>query len=509
VSVLFAQTYHEDCKEDLRSFFRQGSNFENLWLSESDTLFWDTSDVWIQKLTSAYILTWRFDSTYKERLYIIGFSERNLDGTLQFRSPKLITLNCENNNLLSLDVSNNTALEYLDCGLNNLMELDISHNINLEEVYCQHNNISLLDIWNNTLLSGIWCYNNNLSVLDVSNNLKLRVIDCANNNLSVLDVSNNTELYDFVCEGNNLSVLDVSNNDILENLQCSNNNLLSLDVSNNLELRILNCGDNNLSSLDVSNNTMLEKFNCGDNNLSVLDVSNNTELFIFGCARNNISELNISNGMELEYLECYDNRLKFSTLPILTAVKEELYIYFPQKVIVGGIKLHTDTVDLSSEYNINGHITNYSWYDITDGEEVEISLPTYNNGIFSFTEAYADKKLRCKMTNGQFPLLTLLYETEVIVSVLDTTIVTGLVVYPNPNYTEALITFMILESSSVIFEICDITGNIIYSVSDYYGSGEHTILLSTSDYLGGTYICRMLINGKQVGLKSFIVVKLN
>jgi len=35
---LIAQVYHEECKEDLRIFLRQGTNFEKLRLSEEDTL---------------------------------------------------------------------------------------------------------------------------------------------------------------------------------------------------------------------------------------------------------------------------------------------------------------------------------------------------------------------------------------------------------------------------------------------------------------------------------------
>jgi uncharacterized protein YjdB len=56
------------------------------------------------------------------------------------------------------------------------------------------------------------CKDNNLTSLDISNNLKLRSLYCANNYLTNLDISNNLELNELYCANNYLtSLVDTSN----------------------------------------------------------------------------------------------------------------------------------------------------------------------------------------------------------------------------------------------------------------------------------------------------------
>ena len=58
------------------------------------------------------------------------------------------------------------------------------------------------------------CDGNNLSSLDVSNNTHLLSLDCSDNNLSNLDLNNNTELSILRCSENNIKILDVRNTSI-------------------------------------------------------------------------------------------------------------------------------------------------------------------------------------------------------------------------------------------------------------------------------------------------------
>ena len=62
-------------------------------------------------------------------------------------------MNCMNNELTELDVSNNFALTYLLCSHNLLSTIDISNNLLLEYLACGSNNIKTLDISNNVSLS--------------------------------------------------------------------------------------------------------------------------------------------------------------------------------------------------------------------------------------------------------------------------------------------------------------------------------------------------------------------
>ena len=195
----------------------------------------------------------------------------------------LDTLLCYNNKLTSLDVSNNTALEYLRCAGNQLTSLDVSNNTALEDlILCGFrgggNLLTYLDVSHNTALTGLLCNYNQLTSLDVSNNTALTHLWCGINQLTSLDVSNNTALTRLWCQRNQLTSLDVSGCTALTGLLCDNNQLTSLDVSNNTALTNLNCEANQLTSLDVSNNTALTNLDCDTNQLTSLDVSNNTAL---------------------------------------------------------------------------------------------------------------------------------------------------------------------------------------------------------------------------------------
>jgi|GEM_PF-317731 len=236
-----------------------------------------------------------------------GQSIANLTGIEAF--VNIIELSCYNNQLTSLDLSNNTALTYLFCSNNPLSSLDLSNNTALETLDCSWNQLSNLDVGNNTALITLMCYNNQLSSLDLSNNTALIELFCNNNELTSLDVSNNTALGLLWCFDNQLSSLDVSNNTALTELYCDTNLLTSLNVSNNTALEGLACYDNQLSSLDVSNNTALTSLHCDNNQLSSLDLSNNTALTTLWCYNNQLSSLDVSNNTALTELFCNDNQL--------------------------------------------------------------------------------------------------------------------------------------------------------------------------------------------------------
>ena len=100
-------------------------------------------------------------------------------------------LNCDNNQLTSLDVSQNTALNYLFCILNTLTSLDVSQNTALTVLECRYNNITSLNVSQNTALNALFCNDNQLTSLDIRNGNNMNLTDgaCTNNpNLYCIDV---------------------------------------------------------------------------------------------------------------------------------------------------------------------------------------------------------------------------------------------------------------------------------------------------------------------------------
>lgn len=212
------------------------------------------------------------------------------------KNTSLTNLLCFNNQISSLNIANNTNLTYLDCNNNILNDLDVSKNVLLTSLYCNDNKLQNIDITKNISLKNFGCSSNQLISLDISKNTSLTYLTCFNNQLTSLDVSKNLFLTYFACSGNQLTQLDVTKNNSLTNLYCTSNRLTDLDLTNNKLLKELSCWNNQLTSLDVSKNTSLTLLFCDNNQISNLDVSQNTSLIIFSCSNNQLITLNLKNG---------------------------------------------------------------------------------------------------------------------------------------------------------------------------------------------------------------------
>ena len=133
---------------------------------------------------------------------------RSLRGIEQM--VNLTRLDVGNNELSSLDLTNNTALRWLNVGANGLSSLDLSSNTALTELRVSNNSLSSLDVSANTALTELSVAYNSLSSLDVSANTALTCLDVSfNTQLSSLDLTNNSEL----------RLLTIQNNPALINIQ--------------------------------------------------------------------------------------------------------------------------------------------------------------------------------------------------------------------------------------------------------------------------------------------------
>ena len=230
------------------------------------------------------------------------------------QNPDLISFRCDGNKLTSLDVSRNRELKALDCCLNKLGSLELSNNTELVELYCIDDQLSYIDVRNCPDLEIFYCYTNQLTSLDVSRNTKLHQLVCDENKLTSLDLSKNKELKTLNSGHNPLGTLDVSNNTALVELYCAENQLTSLDVSKNTELVELGAEKNALTTLDVSANKKLTELYCEENKLKTLDVSNNPNLVRFFCYNNGMTELKLGSHPKLEALLGEGN--KFTSLDV-------------------------------------------------------------------------------------------------------------------------------------------------------------------------------------------------
>ena len=80
-------------------------------------------------------------------------------------------------------------------------------------------------------LEDLYCMDNQLTSLDLSNNINLNYLNCENNQLISLDVSQNTSLFTLKCSYNQLISLNLSANINLDQVRCFSNQITSIDVS--------------------------------------------------------------------------------------------------------------------------------------------------------------------------------------------------------------------------------------------------------------------------------------
>ena len=149
-----------------------------------------------------------------------------------------------------------TALKWFRCNDNQLTTLDISQNTALTDLWCEGNLLTSLDISQNLALTFLACNNNLLTSLDISQNLLLSNLYCSNNSLSTLDVSQHSNLAFLECNSNQLTKINVSLNPLLQSLQCDSNLLICVNVKNgnNTNFWSFYARDNpNLTCIEVDN----------------------------------------------------------------------------------------------------------------------------------------------------------------------------------------------------------------------------------------------------------------
>lgn len=282
----------------------------------------------------------------------------NLTGIEYFTALK--TLNCDNNSITELNISENIMLEVLSCMNNRLTKLDVSRNTALKQLFCVQNQLTALDLGNNTQMEYMLCNRNKLTALDISKSTELIQLNCSDNQLTQLDVSQNTKLRYLDCQNNSFSdkadiiglgnlkpdrvTFDPQNN--IGSAECIIKDpafcaimlellykpsgykftaadvaeITSLDISRSgitdltgleyfTKLEFLIVWDNPLTQLDVSKNTALRELYCGLTQLTELDLSHNPALVTLSCTYNKLTTLDVSQNPALHDLYVEGNPL--------------------------------------------------------------------------------------------------------------------------------------------------------------------------------------------------------
>ena len=156
----------------------------------------------------------QLDLSKNPDIYYLNCSENQLEQLDVSHLKDLVMLNCSHNDLEQLDVRNSKFLETLYCSSNRLTELDadVAHKSRLVSVECQNNQLTSLILGQNKLLKKLNCANNQLTQLNLNNMNSLKELKCQNNQLTALDVSSSPNLTTLVLKNNHLTSLNLDNN---------------------------------------------------------------------------------------------------------------------------------------------------------------------------------------------------------------------------------------------------------------------------------------------------------
>ena len=235
-----------------------------------------------------------------QSLHLAYSSIHDLTGLEGFLSLDTLSISeLQNSDISYLDMSLVPWLKYLDCYNQNgqIDSINLSQNTDLQFLDASGNTITDLDLSNNTMLEYLTCNFNQISDIDLSNNLHLKDISMSNNSLTSLDLAFNDSLISLSCSGNAITELDLSNKPNLEFVFCEDNTLSVLELSNVPELVRVWCTGNQISELDVLNKPNLEQLMAGDNLLTSLDLSSCGSLIWIWLYSNQLFELNVANGL--------------------------------------------------------------------------------------------------------------------------------------------------------------------------------------------------------------------
>ncbi|OED35594.1 hypothetical protein AB832_06280 [Flavobacteriaceae bacterium (ex Bugula neritina AB1)] len=168
---------------------------------------------------------------------------------------------------------------------------------NITKLYVWQNQITSLDISQNTLLEDVQFYENEVADFTFNNNTSITNLRCNDNKLTALDISSLSNLTSINCSNNLLSTILFPSGNRLATIAVSNNQLTDLDVTNVTALEIIGFSDNPLTTIDLSSNTDLLNITAFNSMLQEIDLSSNNKLktvTFFGSQ--NLEKINIQNG---------------------------------------------------------------------------------------------------------------------------------------------------------------------------------------------------------------------
>ncbi len=209
-------------------------------------------------------------TSFATQAQIVNIPDPGFKSALLLASPGYFIAYNLAGDKVTIDINNNGEIEYSEAQLIYRLDVHGSFQINISNLTGIEAFINLIELE---------CWNNQITNLDVTQNINLTKLVCRVNSMTNLNVQGLTNLQILECNSNQLSSLDVTQNVNLNILKCDNNILTALDVTQNSNLNTLICAYNQLTTLDITQNIYLNSCFVNDNQLITIFAKNTNPNF--------------------------------------------------------------------------------------------------------------------------------------------------------------------------------------------------------------------------------------
>lgn len=331
---------------------------------------------------------------------VINFDGCYISQLKMAKMENLYYLNLDHNELEALDLTQQTALQYLTVADNPFNKSPMKLSTSMP-------NIKHLAIGQTGNVD---------PELNISNYPSLIIFDAyACKGLKSVDPSGCPELQRLSLDGTNISSLDISNNHFLTILNISDTNVEEIDLSD-LEFLQQFYADRQgsqtkLKKLDVSANRSLVYLFAAGNGLTEVDLTKNKYLQQLYLANNNLTHIDLSKNGELVNVILRNNYFTFATLPAPQDTWGQ-YDYYQNNMAIAKTVKVGDVLDFSDRVLREGTETTCAVFMVDEIElettQLDESYYKYENGKVTFLKA-PEKPVYLAFANSMFTEMQLDY----------------------------------------------------------------------------------------------------
>ena len=194
----------------------------SIWHTEINTLDLSLNNLKLINISSSAFTTFEDFSSQMELENIdVAFTDLSTLNTSIFQNLKKLKIN--NSDILEIDLSQNSVLQFLTVGSLGMTSIDVSHNLDLRSLFIWEG-LTSIDVSQNLELRSINVLGSDITSLDLSANPNLCTVNVSNTSLEYINIKNGNNINpdpNAYCNtismlpGEGITIFNASNNDNL------------------------------------------------------------------------------------------------------------------------------------------------------------------------------------------------------------------------------------------------------------------------------------------------------